>query len=44
MMHDGTVAELTRLKRFDARARQNRAADRLAGFEIQANENCYHLG
>jgi DNA-binding transcriptional MocR family regulator len=43
MMGDGTVAELTRLKRLDARARQKLAADRLAGFEIQANEKCYHL-
>jgi DNA-binding transcriptional MocR family regulator len=43
MMADGTVAELTRLKRIDARARQKLAIDRLAGFEIQANENAYHL-
>jgi DNA-binding transcriptional MocR family regulator len=43
MMGDGTVAELTRLKRLDARARQKLAADRLAGFEIQTNEKCYHL-
>jgi DNA-binding transcriptional MocR family regulator len=43
MMADGTVAELTRLKRLDARARQKLAADRLAGFEIQANEKSYHL-
>jgi DNA-binding transcriptional MocR family regulator len=43
MMGDGTVAELTRLKRLDARARQKLAADRLSGFEIQTNENCYHL-
>ena len=43
MMGDGTVAELTRLKRLDARARQKLAADRLSGFEVQANEKCYHL-
>ncbi len=43
MMADGTVAELVRLKRLDARARQSLAADRLAGFEIQANASCYHL-
>ncbi len=43
MMGDGTVAELTRLKCLDARARQKLAADRLAGFEIQSNEKCYHL-
>jgi DNA-binding transcriptional MocR family regulator len=43
MMGDGTVAELTRLKRLDARARQKLAADRLAGFAIQANEKAYHL-
>ncbi|SFD40201.1 DNA-binding transcriptional regulator, MocR family, contains an aminotransferase domain [Bosea sp. CRIB-10] len=43
MMEDGTVAELVGLKRLDARARQNLAADRLAGFQIQANKNSYHL-
>jgi DNA-binding transcriptional MocR family regulator len=43
MMGDGTVAELTRLKRLDARARQQLAADRLSGFEIQTNGKCYHL-
>ncbi|HVI90418.1 MAG TPA: PLP-dependent aminotransferase family protein, partial [Dongiaceae bacterium] len=43
MMGDGTVAELTRLKRLDARARQKLAADRLAGFEVQTNGKCYHL-
>jgi len=43
MIGDGTVAELARLKRRDARARQKLAADRLSGFDIQANENCYHL-
>lgn len=43
LMGDGTVAELTRLKRLDARARQKLAADRLSGFEIQTNGKCYHL-
>ena len=43
MMGDGTVAELSRLKRLDARARQKLAVDRLSGFEIQTNEKCYHL-
>src|SRR5215469_1506931 len=43
MMGDGTVAELARLKRLDARARQKLAVDRLSGFEIQTNEKSYHL-
>ena len=43
MLGDGTVAELTRMKRLDARARQKLAADRLSGFEIQTNEKSYHL-
>lgn len=43
MMSDGTIAELAKLKRQDARVRQALAAERLAGFEIQANRNCYHL-
>jgi DNA-binding transcriptional MocR family regulator len=43
MMGDGAVAELTRLKRLDARARQKLATDRLSGFEVQTNEKCYHL-
>ncbi|WP_104667337.1 aminotransferase-like domain-containing protein [Ensifer adhaerens] len=43
IMADGTVAELVRLKRLDARARQKLAADRLSGFEVQANSNCFHL-
>src|SRR6201997_81842 len=43
MMGDGTVAELVRLKRLDARARQKLAAGRLSGFEIKTNEQCYHL-
>jgi DNA-binding transcriptional MocR family regulator len=43
VIEDGAVAELARLKRLDARARQKLAAERLSGFEIQANEKCYHL-
>lgn len=43
MMSDGTVAELARLKRLDARARQKLAIGCLSGFEIQTNERCYHL-
>src|SRR5262245_14064576 len=43
MMGDGTVAELVRRKRLDARARQKLAADRLSDFEIQTNEKSYHL-
>src|SRR5262245_14555551 len=43
MMADGTITELTRLKRLDARARQKLAAERLSGFEVRANEQCYHL-
>ncbi|MDH2384963.1 PLP-dependent aminotransferase family protein [Bradyrhizobium sp. CER78] len=43
LMGDGTVAELTRLRRLDARARQKLAIGRLSGFEIQTNEKCFHL-
>jgi DNA-binding transcriptional MocR family regulator len=43
LISDGIVAELSRLKRLDARARQNLAADRLSAFEVQANEKSYHL-
>ncbi|MDQ0558649.1 DNA-binding transcriptional MocR family regulator [Rhizobium mesoamericanum] len=43
LMADGTAAELARLKRIDAQARQKLAAECLSGFEIQANPNCYHL-
>ncbi|ACI58382.1 transcriptional regulator, GntR family with aminotransferase domain (plasmid) [Rhizobium leguminosarum bv. trifolii WSM2304] len=43
LMADGTAAELARLKRSDAQARQKLAAECLSGFEIQANPNCYHL-
>jgi DNA-binding transcriptional MocR family regulator len=43
MMSDGTASELVRLKRADAQRRQHIAAERLAGFEIQANPKSYHL-
>src|SRR5258705_3508558 len=40
---DGPAAELVRLKRADAQRRQQTASERLAGFEIQANPQSYHL-
>lgn len=43
LMSDGTVAELARLKRLDAVARQKLAADRLSDFDIQTNGKCFHL-
>jgi DNA-binding transcriptional MocR family regulator len=43
LMSDGTVSELSRLKRIDARQRQQMAADRLSGFTIQTNDKSYHL-
>lgn len=43
LMGDGTAAELIRLKRIDAQRRQQMAAERLAGFEIQADKKSYHL-
>ena len=43
MMADGTASELVRLKRIDAQRRQHIAAERLAGFEMQANPKSYHL-
>jgi DNA-binding transcriptional MocR family regulator len=43
LMGDGTAAELVRLKRADAQQRQQMAGERLAGFEIQANPQSYHL-
>jgi DNA-binding transcriptional MocR family regulator len=43
LMGDGTAAELIRLKRADAQRRQQMAAERLAGFEIQADPKSYHL-
>jgi DNA-binding transcriptional MocR family regulator len=43
MISDGVVAELSRLKRLDARARQKLAADRLSAFEVQTSGKSYHL-
>lgn len=43
LMADGTAVELGRLKRIDAQARQKLATERLFGFDIRANPNCYHL-
>jgi DNA-binding transcriptional MocR family regulator len=43
LMSDGTASELSRLKRIDARQRQQMAADRLSGFTIQTNDKSYHL-
>ena len=43
LMDDGTAAELVRLKRIDAQRRQQMASEILAGFEIQANAQSYHL-
>jgi len=43
LMQDGSVAELSRLKRIDAAQRQQIAARHLAGREIQANSKSYHL-
>jgi DNA-binding transcriptional MocR family regulator len=43
VMSDGTASELSRLKRIDARQRQQMAAERLSGFAIQANDKSYHL-
>jgi DNA-binding transcriptional MocR family regulator len=43
MMSDGTVTELVRLKRTDARERQQIAADCLAGFDVRTNGKSYHL-
>ncbi len=43
LMGDGTAAELARLKRVDAHARQKLASERLAGYELQSHAGCYHL-
>jgi DNA-binding transcriptional MocR family regulator len=43
LMADGTAAELARLKRIDAQARQKIAVACLPGFEIQTNPKSYHL-
>jgi len=43
LMADGTVAELTRLKRIDATRRQETAARLLSGYQISADTRSYHL-
>jgi DNA-binding transcriptional MocR family regulator len=43
LMSDGTATEISRLKRDDARHRQQIAADCLSDFKIQANSKSYHL-
>ena len=43
LMEDGTVSELSRLKRIDAAQRQQLATRYLSGREIQANSKSYHL-
>jgi DNA-binding transcriptional MocR family regulator len=42
-MSDGTAREIARLKREDAKARQQIAAEMLKGFELQANPKSYHV-
>jgi DNA-binding transcriptional MocR family regulator len=43
LMQDGTISELTRLKRIDAAQRQQMAVNYLSGREIQSNSKAYHL-
>jgi len=43
LMGDGTAAEITRLKRTDARKRQAIVAKCLSGFEISADPRSYHV-
>ena len=43
LMADGTVAELTRLKRIDAGRRQQTAARLLSGYQLSADPRSYHL-
>jgi len=43
LMADGTVAELTRLKRIDAARRQQTASRLLAGYQLAADTRSYHL-
>ena len=43
LMQDGTISELTRLKRIDAAQRQQMAFKYLSGREIQSNGKAYHL-
>jgi DNA-binding transcriptional MocR family regulator len=42
VMADGTAAEITRLKRTDARRRQAIVAELLAGYEVEADRGSYH--
>jgi DNA-binding transcriptional MocR family regulator len=42
-MGDGTAAEITRLKRTDARKRQAIVAKCLSGFEVVADPRSYHV-
>jgi DNA-binding transcriptional MocR family regulator len=43
LMGDGTAAEITRLKRTDARKRQAIVAKCLSGFEVVADPRSYHV-
>ena len=43
LMSDGTAAEITKLKREDARERQRIATELLAGLQVQTNPKSYHL-
>lgn len=43
LMSDGTAAEITRLKRDDAKQRQRLATELLPGLEVQTNPKSYHL-
>jgi DNA-binding transcriptional MocR family regulator len=43
LMSDGTAAEITRLKRADAKQRQVVAVEMLKGLQVQTNPKSYHL-
>jgi DNA-binding transcriptional MocR family regulator len=43
LMSDGTAAQITHLKREDAKQRQHIAAKLLSGFELTTNSRSYHL-
>jgi len=43
LMSDGTAAEITRLKREDAKLRQQLALELLKGLQVQTNPKSYHL-
>lgn len=43
LMSDGTAAEITTLKRSDAKKRQLIATEMLSGLEVQTNSKSYHL-